>query len=159
MIFVQDMRARSVYWFLFPLLAMALCFYRLGAEALDDIWPSVLVNIGFLGIQLVLISAWFSFRKREWTNITRDLLGWGDILFLVSIAFGLSVFSFLVFFTASLALIALLWAAFRAVSKKSNRLVPLAGLQALLLALILSGDWWLFHTDLAGDEWLFKLIG
>ena len=158
MIFVQDLRSRSVYWFLFPLLAITLFLYKLEMQGAADTWPSVLVNIGFLVIQFFLVCAWFTLHNGKWTNITVDLLGWGDVLFLLSIAFGLSVFSFLSFYILSLTIICFYWISIRAVGE-SNKQVPLAGLQALLLFMVLSADWWLLLVDFTGDDWAFKLMG
>jgi len=155
-VFVQDMRERSVYWFLFPLLASALFFNRMSVQRFGDLWPPVMTNICFLGIQLLLVSAWFSLRNGKWTNITTSLLGWGDILFLACIAFGLPVFSFLAFYLVSLTAIAICWAVLRGIRRVGD--IPLAGLQALLLAFVLSGDWWVFHADITNDEWMLKLI-
>jgi hypothetical protein len=127
-------------------------------QTLSEISMAILTNVCFLSIQLLLVCAWFSWRNGRWTNVTESLLGWGDILFLTSIAFGLSVFSFLFFYIISLAIISTYWAALQAIRKNDNLKVPLAGLQALLLALILSGDWWLFHVNLTNDDWAFKMI-
>lgn len=158
MIFVQDMRSRSVYWFLFPLLAITLLLHKLGRQGPADTWPSLLVNIGFLTIQFFLVCAWFTFRNRKWTNISSELLGWGDILFLLSVAVGLSVSGFMFFYIISLAIVCLYWMVIKVIGK-NDKLVPLAGLQALLLAIVLSGDWWLFHVDLTDDSWMLKMIG
>lgn len=157
MIFVQDLRSRSVYWFLFPLLAITLLLYQLGMQRAADTWPSVLVNMGFLAIQFFSVCGWFTLRNGKWTNITVELLGWGDVWFLLSVAFGLSVFSFLFFYIVSL-IIVCVYGALTGASGGRNRQVPLAGLQALLLSLVLSADWWLFHAGLTGDEWMFKML-
>jgi hypothetical protein len=157
MIFVQDLRSRSVHWFLFPLLAITLLLHNLGMQGAADTWPSVLVNIGFLVIQFFLVCAWFTLRNGKWTNITVELLGWGDVLFLLSAALGLSVFSFLLFYILSLTVICIYWLLIKALGN-SNKQVPLAGLQALLLSIFLSGDWWLFQIGLTGDDWVFKIL-
>ncbi|MGY3214538.1 hypothetical protein [Mucilaginibacter sp. HD30] len=158
MIFAQDMKSRAVYWFLFPLLAICLLLYKVDEQGISNTLPSIIVNISFLAIQYVLVCAWFSVRNKKWTNITAGLLGWGDVLFLLSSAFGLSVFSLLSFYIASLTVVCLYWIVIKA-HGKDNKYVPLAGLQALLLALVFLGDWWFFHIDLTGDNWVFEAIG
>lgn len=148
LIFAQDLRSRSVYWFLFPVLTalfMLLTFSHAYA------WPTVLINIGFLLLQFLLVSVYFSVKRGRRVNITAGLLGWGDLLFLLSIAFYLSVLNFLFFYIASL-LFVLLFAA------KRYKHIPLAGLQALLFLIFLATDWWVKPFNATSDGWLLQLI-
>lgn len=159
MVFVQDIRSKSVYWVMFPLLAGLFFLNQLTLRDFTEIRLVLLINFCFLSVQFFLVSAWFSLRNRKWINITNGLLGWGDILFAISLAFGLSVFSFVYFHILSLVLVSAGWAAWRILRKGNDQQVPLAGLQAILLAVILSADWWYFHWNLTQDDWAFKLIG
>jgi len=158
MIFVQDIKSRSVYWLLFPLLVIGFLLQRISLQAIGDIWPSVLANTGFLGVQLLLVSAWFSMRNGRWTDITESMLGWGDILFLAAAAFGLSVFNFILFYITSLLLVIIYWILFCLVSRKPEGQIPLAGLQALLLAIAVGCDRWLLPLDLTNDQWILNMI-
>lgn len=164
-IFVQDMTTRSVYWLLFPLLTGSLLALR-SAESAAVTGKAILVNYGFLLVQLSLVSVYFSLKRGRWVNITNDLLGWGDVLFLACIACYLSVLNFLFFYMTSLTLAVFfgLILQLRGDSKKqllvnSNVLkIPLAGLQSLLFGLFLTLDWWNLHFDATSDNWLLKLI-
>jgi hypothetical protein len=157
-VFVQDVLSRSVYWVCFPLLAIVLLAYKLiHFQAVDVVEPA-LINVAFLAMQLLIVSAWFSLKRGKWINITSGLLGWGDILLLVCLACYLSVLNFLFFYVVSLILILVFW--FFTQLKATNRdiHIPLAGLQALLFILVLSVDWWLSYPGLTDDGWLLKLF-
>jgi len=143
LVFAQDMRSRAVYWLLFPVLT-ALFIVLTGFSVV------AVINIVFLLVQFLLVSAYFSIKKRRWVNVMKGLLGWGDMLFLLSIAFYLSVLNFIFFYIASL-LFVLLFAA-------RYKHIPLAGLQALLFAVLLTTDWWIKPFNLTNDDWLLRLI-
>src|ERR1700743_489851 len=104
LIFLQDVRGRAVYWFLFPLLAAALVSIRFN---LHEAW----INMVFIVVQLLILTVYFSLKSSQWVNITTQLLGLGDILFLVCIALYFPVLSFLLFYTGSLVGALLLWLA------------------------------------------------
>jgi len=159
LIFLQDTRDRSVYWFLFPLLAVTLIGIRLLKHlVLSEFEQSILINIGFIVLQLLILTIYFSIKSKKWINITNQLLGLGDILFLLSIAFYLSVLNFLFFYIVSLVVVLLLWIAWQAISAKKNKFIPLAGFQSLILILFLASDWWYRSFDLTNDNWLLHLI-
>jgi hypothetical protein len=153
-IFAQDLRSRSVYWFLFPCLTVLFLVLTLSHFA----WQPLLINMGFLILQFLLLTAYFSLKNSQWTNITAGMIGWGDILFLLSAAFYLSVLNFLFFYLASLVCALFLWVAWQAVSAKKDKHIPLAGLQALLLGFFLTAGWWIKPVDLTNDDWLLQLI-
>jgi hypothetical protein len=160
LIFIQDLIGRAVYWFLFPLLAILLIVIRLkcGIPQTNEVVMSITVNIGFLLLQLLLVSVYFSLKNRRWTNITSSLLGWGDVLFLVSIAFYLSALHFFCFYTFSLLAVLLVWLIWQSLAIKKNKKIPLAGLQALFFSLLLATDWWLYPLHLTMDDPLLNLI-
>jgi len=158
-VFIQDLKSRSVYWFLFPVLvipffAISLLQRRSFAEILQPAW----MILSFLAIQLLLVSAYFSIKNRHWVNITKELLGWGDILLLLSIAFYLSVLNFLFFYLASLVLSLMSWLTWKLVSARENKQIPLAGFQAIGLAVFLMSDWYCLHFNATDDTWLLNLI-
>lgn len=155
-VFIQDIKSRSVYWVSFPLLAVALSVLNFREHGKAGIVPTVFINLLLLAGQLLLISIYFSLKKGRWINITGNLLGWGDILFLISIAFYLSVLNFLFFYVSSLIIVLSVWLIWQLVEK--NKKIPLAGLQALFFAVFLASDWWLGLIDLTSDDWLLKLI-
>lgn len=159
-IFIQDIKSRSVYWFWFPLLITLF----LGSDhfmkriSFTELWQNAVINLLFVGLQLFLVSAYFAVRNRKWVNITKELLGLGDVLFLVSITFYLSVLNYMFFYLTSLLLIIIFWTAVRIVSKKNNRQIPLAGLQAFILIVFLITQHLSKKIELTSDTWLLHYI-
>jgi hypothetical protein len=159
LIFLQDLKSRAVYWFLFPILSILLIALRFQHTFSWSDWrKSVLINVGFITVQLIFLTLYFSLKNKKWVNITARLLGLGDILFLSSIAFYLSVLNFLFFYITSLIGVLILWLIWQGVSFKKNKHIPLAGFQSLIFMLFLACDWWLRSFDLTSDTWLLNLI-
>jgi hypothetical protein len=158
-IFVQDVKSRSVYWIVFPLLIVLFIVSDLiKQKPTGDLWLPVLLNLGFLVLQLLIITCWFFLKEKRWLNISANLLGWGDILFLVSISFYLSFINFLFFHIVSLFAALTGWLIWQFFANKKSKHIPLAGIQALALAVFLSGDWWLLHVDATNDTWLIHFL-
>jgi hypothetical protein len=158
-IFVQDIKSRSVYWILFPLIVVLFIVSDLVSQrSIGDLWLPVLFNLGFLVLQLLIITCWFSLKEKRWVNISANLLGWGDILFLVSISFYLSFANFLFFHIVSLLLVLTSWLIWQFFANQKTKHVPMAGMQALVFAVFLSSDWWLLHFDTTNDTWLLHFL-
>lgn len=155
-VFIQDITYRSVYWIIFPLLVILFVSLRLAHQTVAEISQSSLANSGFLLIQLFFVSLYFSLKKRSWVNITHELLGWGDILFLFTAACYLSILNFLFFYIISLIGVLLFWLIWQLVVNDKNRNIPLAGMQALVLILFLITDWWFIHYNLIVDSRLLN---
>lgn len=137
MICYQDMRYRAVYWICFPVLAVLLFTLKSHtlqpAAALQD----SLFGVCFFGLQLLLLWIYLSAKSRKPVHLTRDYLGLGDILFLLAAAFYFSPAGYVIFYIASLIMV-LLYVVFRNWRREENDLeIPLAGLQALMLAGVL----------------------
>jgi len=158
-IFVQDIKSRSVYWILFPLLIVLFIVSDLiSHKAFSELWPPILLNLGFLVLQLLLIACWFSIKERRWVNISANLLGWGDILFLAGISFYLSFINFLFFHIASLLFSLTGWITWKLLANEKSKHIPLAGMQALALTFFLSADWWVYHFGATHDNWLLHFL-
>jgi len=159
LVFVQDIKSRAVYWIVFPLLLVLFIVSDLvNHKTFGDLWPAILLNLGFLVLQLLIITCWFSLKEKRWVNVSMNLLGWGDILFLVTISFYLSFINFLFFHIVSLLLALTGWLIWQLFTSQKSKHVPLAGMQALALAVFLSGDWWLLHVDITTDTWLLPFL-
>lgn len=157
-LFLQDLLARSVYWFLFPLLVAGLI--GVGSEHLSfaERCEPTFINLMFIALQVVVLSLYFSLKQKKWVNITRELIGIGDVLFLFSIAFYCSTLNYLFFYIISLITVLFCWLVFQGISANKNRQIPLAGLQSLIFAVFLAGDWWFGSFNLTDDAWLLHLI-
>jgi hypothetical protein len=158
-IFVQDIKSRSVYWIVFPLLVLVFIFWHsVRNYSLTAAIFNVLFNLGFLLFQLLALTAWFSVKNKRLINIIDDLLGLGDTLFLASLAFFFPFLNFLVFYIISLVLILLVWVTGRRALFKSSPYIPLAGLQALLLLTVFAFSWLIHGADPDPDNWMLHII-
>jgi len=159
MVFIQDLKNRSVYWFLFPALFVLLIgISLLQHRSFTEILRPACINSLFLAIQFLLVSAYFSIKNRKWVNITAELLGWGDILLLLPIACYLSVLNFLFFYIGSLIISLITWIFWQIVSIKKDKQIPLAGFQAIIFGIFLTFDWYWLHLNVTDDMWLLNLI-
>lgn len=156
-IFVQDLKSRSVYWFWFPLLVVALIILGLQHSSFKILFTTSLVNSGFVIFQLALLSLYFSFKERRFVNITESLLGWGDILFLLTICWYFATLNFFLFYIASLVIVILIWSALPLLKNK-YRHIPLAGLQSVIFIVCLIADWTSPNIDLTNDFLLLNYL-
>lgn len=159
-IFIQDLKSRRVYWFWFPLLIFLFIVdvHIVYHQTIYMQWQSTSINLLFIGVQLLLVTIYFSIKHRQWVNISKELLGWGDILFLVSIAFYLSILNYLLFYISSLVIISVFTFMFRILSFGNNKQIPLAGLQALILIVFLVVQLLDQNIDLTSDNWLLHYL-
>ncbi|WP_448698206.1 hypothetical protein ACFGVR_15415 [Mucilaginibacter sp. AW1-3] len=159
-IFLQDIKSRSVYWFWFPLLSVlfVLSNYFLKHLTWTELSGNIALNLLFIGLQLFLVTVYFSVKHSRWVNISKDLLGLGDMLFLIAIAFYLSILNYIVFYISSLVIIVLCWSVIRLLSKKNQQQIPLAGLQAILFMVFLIAQRWSDQIDLTSDNWLLPSL-
>ena len=171
----EDFTSRSVRWVYFPLLAVsgvlaALAEPGAGGMGSGARQPLGLLlvfagwNIGFLALQFVLLVVYF--RVRGGSPIRRgaglgaimdNKIGWGDVFFLFAACFFFSPVNFIAYYIISL-VISLGIAGVRIAQNGSvNWPVPLAGLQAIFLLLILlAGAAW--HRSPLNDDWLMTKI-
>lgn len=158
-LFFQDIRSRMVYVFWFPVLAVlfiGLNWERFGSVA--AIWPAILFNLGFLALQLLLLTVYFSLKKKSAVNITTTLIGWGDIMLLISCAFYFSAIGYCIFYLVAILLSLVIWVLFKLASGSREERIPLAGLQSMILVFLLTGQWFFRFFDLTNDDSLLHLI-
>jgi hypothetical protein len=160
MIFAEDMRSRSVHWFWFPVLAIGLVALRIQEVGLSvtELMYSAGATLVFLTLQLVLVTAYFSIKHKRITNITEGLLGWGDVLLLVSLTLYLPLLNFIMFYMGSLIIILLLWLVGRKSALVKQQTVPLAGLQAIAFVCLLTYSWLNPALSLVNDHQLIQLL-
>jgi hypothetical protein len=153
-IFIQDLLYRKVNLVFFPLLAIVLIVLNVQTGmSLKESGALILLNTSFLAIQFLLVSVYFSVKLNKWTNITTELLGWGDILFLTTAGCYLSFVPFIIFYIFSIGLILVLWLMLKWIFAIKTKYIPLAGFQAAMLCVLLIADWkgW-------NNHWIDNLI-
>lgn len=106
----------------------------------------LMVNVALLCLIVTLLTIYLSLKTRSFINPFKSYLGLGDFLFYISLCPLFTSINYLSFFVFSLLFSLLLYKWFRSVFKKDG--VPLAGLTALFLLLILVLDNWLFKSFL-----------
>lgn len=131
-VFYQDFRFRAVYWFLFPILLIMSYFY-----VKNDVTPSSWgFNAGFILLQLIGIWGYFSLKSKRPINFVNSYLGLGDILFFGILIIWFTPINFILFFIGSLVSTLFFLLIFK--SKALKKLtIPLAGIHAILLAIII----------------------
>ena len=154
----QDFKTRSVYWFVFPLLFISAVLFNY-EEYCSLLVKEFLFNQFFVIFQFALISIYFALKHKKMVNITHSYIGWGDILFLLSIAPLFCLSNYIIFYVFSL-LFALIFYYIYFIFSNSPGSIPLAGLQALFLICILlmvkfSGKAAMLQSDFL-LQWLFK---
>jgi hypothetical protein len=130
----EDLRYRAVTWWCFPVLFLLLSAQYWLSSRWQDWFPILLLNIGFVSVQLALVSLYFSLKHRKWVLLTNGFLGLGDVLFFICFCGAMSTPFFVAFYITSLIGSLLLSALIPPIRKNG---IPLAGLQALFLIPVL----------------------
>lgn len=135
LILYQDLKYRAVSWLLFPVTCICLFILEHPWENWLQFSENLVFNLGFIFLNLGLLLLFFKIKKVTIKGMLNQFIGIGDILFFLILAIILPFPTFPIFFISSLILsLALALIAFR------NKTTPLAGLQALFLAIHLSLD-------------------
>ena len=155
---VQDFRIRAIHIYWFCTLLAAVFILNRDRLFSKSYWEAALVNLELVGLLFSVLTAYCSLKARRIVVITRDFMGLGDFLFLIILAFYLSVLNFLFFYVLSVALVLLCWTLWLFFSGKKNQTIPFAGFQAILLLFFLSGDWFWLHFNVRDDFWLWRIF-
>ncbi len=135
-IFYQDLKAREVYWFLFPVFGIcsAILFYN---ETLPELFY-VSVGMNFIFISLLLLVV-FLYAKLKLKSSFGSAFGLGDVLLFMGLVFSFSTISFLVVFVFSLLFALILHLVLKQGSKLQS--VPLAGYISLFFGIAYLSHW------------------
>lgn len=153
LIALQDMKSRCVHWLLFPVLAGGFVWLRLAeGQIFYNLAKSTFGNVVFFSSQLIVITAYFSIRNRGLVNITSELLGWGDVLFLLAVAVSFPLSLYVIFYVGSLIVTLITWVIVRPFMKNKQQ-IPLAGIQAVLLIVFLLLLWKFGSPEVFSDFW------
>ena len=126
LIFIQDLKARQVYWFLFPIIGVlgAILFYQ---STLPELfYVAIKMNLLFL---LVMTSGIYLYAKFKLKTHFFKTIGLGDLLLFLAISVSFSTISFIVLFISALVFSLVL----HLIVNKSQKTitVPLAGYMSL----------------------------
>jgi hypothetical protein len=158
-LFYQDQKDRAVHWLLFPFLVALFIYQKISPyqSFMDNLYEAV-YPFGFLGLQLLLLTGYFSLKKGRPVLITQQLIGLGDILLLASLCFYFSLYTYVLFYIISLIVVLLTWVIWQRLATRKTAHIPFAGLQALVLSTVFLWSWFR-GPDLRNDYWIFQLLG
>ncbi len=133
LIFWEDLKERSVHWFLFPLLFIGGLWFR----DFQINWEDLGMNLLFLCVLFGGLTVYLSLKLGKLVAITKAHFGWGDILFLLAITPFFSFFNFVLLFTFG-TIAVLLIHVIVSLFVSGPKSIPFAGYFALLTGLELT---------------------
>lgn len=143
LVFVQDIRERKVFWFLFPIVGVLVGILHFQSTLPELFWISVLLNMAFVALLLIVVYLYSKFKLKV---TIKETFGLGDALLFVALVFTFSTVSFLIIFIGSLLFSLVL----HMLTKKSNKAtdVPLAGYMSLFFLFAFIANWTHLINDL-----------
>ena len=141
LIVYHDFKYRYINLWVLVLFLISAVMVGVQSIGVVDVFKNVLLNCSFVGLQLILVSVYFSIKTKGWINITEQQIGWGDILFFLPLSCLMAPEWFVFFYILSLILILMFYLIFKMVFKLKNQTIPLAGSQALCLIVLGMMKW------------------
>lgn len=134
----QDFKYRAISWYTLPVLAILFTVKVIYDNGLMEWWGFLKMNIAMLVILICGIILYTFLKYRRFKNPFDTLIGWGDVLFMLVLCFGMYYINFLLFITVSCVLL-LLGVLVLMLFRKSKEpvLIPLAGFQAICFVFVL----------------------
>lgn len=155
--FYQDYKYRAVSWFLFPTMFTTFLMLNIYKTSWMEMMYHSIINFGFISLIFGVITVYFSLKYGKIVNITKQLIGWGDILFLICLGVLFSPMNFMLFFTCSLFII-VVFSLFYKLYSASEPQIPLAGLQAMFLIVLMVLNLVFPFFSLSNDSWMFYFL-
>lgn len=131
----QDFRFRAVSWYLFPISFLLIVIRNLHQVTAELLLENLGLNMLFILIQVSTLLAYFAIKKISVKQFLNQYMGIGDLLFFVLMSVAIPFPALPVFMVFSLVL-----SLFLGITSFKNKTIPLAGIQAFLLAGILVLD-------------------
>lgn len=133
----QDFKYRAVHWIMFPLLWILLVIDSVISLKLRDYISGTAINLLIIFIQVLILYTYYLLQGKNLKLIESRIMGAGDVLFIFIMAFAFTWTSFMFYYIAGLLFALLAWLIFRKLFKEQTGLVPLAGLLALYMIIIM----------------------
>jgi len=137
---IQDFRFRAVHWILFPVLLILLVADSLFVSKIENYLDSISINLLVILLQGLILLAYYKLIGIQFINFIKERIGMGDLLFVLVMAFAFSWSTFLFYYIAGLLFTLITWIAVRNLIRLRTQLVPLAGILALFMTLIMLAD-------------------
>ena len=155
---IQDFRYREISWFLIPLLIIVFVSKGLITISPLELVRFSFINCAFVGIQLALLSAYVSLKNKRLIFIVNSHLGLGDILFFIVICIAFSPANFIVFYVSSLVFALIVFVIYKLIVKNNNEHIPLAGMIALLLVIVILLKLLLPQLNFYDDSFIVSIL-
>jgi hypothetical protein len=150
----EDFKNRTVHVFLFPVLLIVAIGYAYCWLSGVEVLKNTLINACFLVVQGLLLVFYFVIKHKKWINITEAYIGWGDILFVIVTTPLFTPIAYVFFYLSSL-IMTIFFVTIYKVARQKMKFIPLAGVQALWLLILLY--YHQFVSPVLFDEKLFLL--
>jgi hypothetical protein len=137
---VQDFKSRAISWFLIPLLFIGFIIYGLLIINPEELITYFGINFMLVAVNLLCVTLFISIKEKRFTNILKDYLGLGDVLFFLVLTVVFSPFNFIFFYLGSILLTALIYGALILFNKEKKMLIPLAGIMSLILIVTIAAE-------------------
>lgn len=134
----QDFKSREISWYLIPLLFIAFLSKGIALTSVKEISTLFLINFCFVVFILLVLTIYISLKKQQLTNIINSYIGLGDVLFFFALCAAFSFVNFIAFYIGSTLFSLIAFLAYNAISKKASKEIPLAGIMAGLLILLIA---------------------
>ncbi|MEM6719245.1 MAG: hypothetical protein AAF611_08035 [Bacteroidota bacterium] len=135
-IFYQDIKDRSVYWFLFPIVACTAGYLYFTNTFFELFWRTATVNFGMILLILLVLHI---YAKLKLKSNLQDVFGLGDALLFIALCVAFPIVSFIIFFVFSLLLSLAIHIVLKPTMKVAS--VPLAGYMSLFFLGIYAMHW------------------
>ncbi|MDB9954020.1 hypothetical protein OAD49_00475 [Flavobacteriaceae bacterium] len=136
----QDLKDRSVYWFLFPAIGICAGTLFFKETSVGFFLEAILLNLLFIGLLLGVIFLYTTYKLKMKLS---DAFGLGDGLLFVALVFSFAQLTFMIVFVFGLVGSLLLHLVLK---KYKSEFVPLAGYMSVFFALAYGAHWMGFLT-------------
>lgn len=150
----QDLKQRQISWFLIPLLLVSFVAQGLVQIAANELMRYTLFNIGFIVVQLFILTAYISIKNKRLVNIINSYLGIGDVLFIAVVAAAFSPLNFIVFYIVALLFTLIVFLVVHSLIKNVSKEIPLAGAMAAVMMVLIMVNHWLPDVNFYNDDYL-----
>jgi hypothetical protein len=107
---------------------------------IDNYLDSISINLLVILLQGLILIAYYKLKGSQFIPFIKERIGTGDLLFVVVMAFAFSWSTFLFYYIAGLLFTLITWIVARNLIRLRTQLVPLAGMLALFMTLIMLAD-------------------
>lgn len=133
---IQDFMERKVFVSLFIIPGLIMGIFHLKEVSFNQFISTTVINIGII---IAIVIVLFIYSKFVLKKDFRSTFGLGDFIFFLMLAVGFPTVTFLVIFSFSLLFSATIY--FFIKNHLKYKTVPLAGLQAVFISIILITNW------------------